>query len=506
MLTPNASTPSVPEPTGPGPGLGSGVSSECITISVAENNLNKLTDNSNETKSNAKKKSYKKPTTPSTRKLLPCKDRLYDPNKHCGVWPSDQDKPCTRSLTCKTHSLTLRRAVKGRIKIFDELLAEHREAKEAALRAQGIEVKPTKKAILKQQQLLKTSQLKTEPNQQLMISDNNSQQQTRPQLFSESDLGLVKSQTIIPTNVNTITNTNSLLTSVSTPLSMTETVKWPQSHHNLNQIHSHPNGMYMSCHPRPAAVCYHNMRSVGQQTRLNCRNSDLTYASLRSLFNSPSIVSKIANNTKCSSASSPLSVKSPLRNSNQTFPPTKKLCPSIKTEFSPQSDALSDPYNFPDATNPNTMTNNAFTYIKPKTTIAKSPSKKKKKSDINPTLDNSSLLSNGQLLHLSTTNKTIGTNSQKKNLNKKTTNNSHTTSSSTSIPVNSSNDNTITLNNSNSDQQLLYYPSTSLVSEVPHRNLNVRLYLFISFLSVHSFNPFINLIHLFSKGYSVEFH
>lgn len=35
-------------------------------------------------------------------------------------------KPCTRSLTCKTHSLTQRRAVQGRRKRFDVLLAEHK--------------------------------------------------------------------------------------------------------------------------------------------------------------------------------------------------------------------------------------------------------------------------------------------------------------------------------------------------------------------------------------------
>jgi hypothetical protein len=28
-------------------------------------------------------------------------DREFDPNKHCGVWMTDVQKPCTRSLTCK---------------------------------------------------------------------------------------------------------------------------------------------------------------------------------------------------------------------------------------------------------------------------------------------------------------------------------------------------------------------------------------------------------------------
>lgn len=64
-------------------------------------------------------------------KLLPCKDREFDANKHCGVKVTVDSKPCTRSLTCKTHALSLRRAVAGRRKPFDELLKDHRAAKEA---------------------------------------------------------------------------------------------------------------------------------------------------------------------------------------------------------------------------------------------------------------------------------------------------------------------------------------------------------------------------------------
>ncbi|XP_021176263.2 ataxin-7-like protein 1 isoform X1 [Fundulus heteroclitus] len=71
--------------------------------------------------------------------------RVFDPDKHCGVPDPETKRSCTRSLTCKTHSLTQRRAVPGRSRPFDVLLAEHkglakeREAlkekeKEAALR------------------------------------------------------------------------------------------------------------------------------------------------------------------------------------------------------------------------------------------------------------------------------------------------------------------------------------------------------------------------------------
>ncbi|XP_076153180.1 ataxin-7-like protein 1 isoform X2 [Alosa pseudoharengus] len=52
--------------------------------------------------------------------------RIFDPNKHCGVLDPETKRACTRSLTCKTHSLTHRRAVPGRKKDFDVLLAEHK--------------------------------------------------------------------------------------------------------------------------------------------------------------------------------------------------------------------------------------------------------------------------------------------------------------------------------------------------------------------------------------------
>uniref|UniRef100_A0A8C9FEN4 Ataxin 7 n=1 Tax=Pavo cristatus TaxID=9049 RepID=A0A8C9FEN4_PAVCR len=50
----------------------------------------------------------------------------FDPDIYCGVIDVETKKPCTRSLTCKTHSLTQRRAVQGRRKRFDVLLAEHK--------------------------------------------------------------------------------------------------------------------------------------------------------------------------------------------------------------------------------------------------------------------------------------------------------------------------------------------------------------------------------------------
>ncbi|XP_061687324.1 ataxin-7 isoform X2 [Syngnathoides biaculeatus] len=53
-------------------------------------------------------------------------EREFNPDIHCGVVDVTARKTCTRSLTCKTHSLSQRRAVPGRRKRFDTLLAEHK--------------------------------------------------------------------------------------------------------------------------------------------------------------------------------------------------------------------------------------------------------------------------------------------------------------------------------------------------------------------------------------------
>jgi hypothetical protein len=44
----------------------------------------------------------------------------------------ENSRPCTRSLTCKLHPLSSRRAVSGRNKHFDELLAGHLASKDVS--------------------------------------------------------------------------------------------------------------------------------------------------------------------------------------------------------------------------------------------------------------------------------------------------------------------------------------------------------------------------------------
>ncbi|XP_018540668.1 ataxin-7-like protein 1 isoform X2 [Lates calcarifer] len=71
-------------------------------------------------------KKHQNGTKTSSRSHKRLSGRVFDPNKHCGVQDPETKRPCTRSLTCKTHSLTHRRAVPGRRKNFDVLLAEHK--------------------------------------------------------------------------------------------------------------------------------------------------------------------------------------------------------------------------------------------------------------------------------------------------------------------------------------------------------------------------------------------
>lgn len=71
-------------------------------------------------------KKHQNGTKTSSRSHKRLSGRVFDPNKHCGVQDPESKRQCTRSLTCKTHSLTHRRAVPGRRKHFDILLAEHK--------------------------------------------------------------------------------------------------------------------------------------------------------------------------------------------------------------------------------------------------------------------------------------------------------------------------------------------------------------------------------------------
>ncbi|XP_034939527.1 ataxin-7-like protein 1 isoform X2 [Chelonus insularis] len=92
------------------------------------------------------------------------KDREYDPDRHCGVWNEETGKPCTRSLTCKAHTVSLRRTVIGRSKSFDKLLADHRAAKEFPNRTSKVTVTGTVTVSTASTGLGSTGSLGAEPD------------------------------------------------------------------------------------------------------------------------------------------------------------------------------------------------------------------------------------------------------------------------------------------------------------------------------------------------------
>ncbi|XP_022188547.2 ataxin-7 [Nilaparvata lugens] len=65
----------------------------------------------------------------SRQNLRKMKGKVFDVDKHCGVFTEDL-KHCTRSLTCRRHSALLKRMIEGRSKSFDQLLADHKAAKD----------------------------------------------------------------------------------------------------------------------------------------------------------------------------------------------------------------------------------------------------------------------------------------------------------------------------------------------------------------------------------------
>lgn len=66
-----------------------------------------------------------KSTVASSRPRL----KAVNLDKHCGVPTGPLLEPCTRVLTCKGHSIKLKRQVKGRSKPFDQLLSRTQRKK-----------------------------------------------------------------------------------------------------------------------------------------------------------------------------------------------------------------------------------------------------------------------------------------------------------------------------------------------------------------------------------------
>ncbi|XP_015113406.1 ataxin-7-like protein 1 [Diachasma alloeum] len=123
-----------------GSNISSGVSASA-TAPVPSSPVKSPGNNSSVSNTTTSNNGTKRKRLKADRGLL--KDREYDPDRHCGVWNEETGKPCTRSLTCKAHTVSLRRTVAGRSKSFDKLLAEHRASKDLPNRTSKITVTGT---------------------------------------------------------------------------------------------------------------------------------------------------------------------------------------------------------------------------------------------------------------------------------------------------------------------------------------------------------------------------
>jgi hypothetical protein len=182
--------------------------------------------------------------------------REYHPDKHCGVWDNESKRHCTRALTCKSHSVLLKRKIPGRSKSFDDLVQQHKAQKEAQqvaaaayagtqqqMRAAsrpppGVVASATVESVLNSI---------TEPNpidHRFPLPNNG----MRPKINTYvSALGHGAKMTAVATTVNG--SKKSLLCLTSPP--------------PLGAKESDENVIYTTDHPKPLAVCTFGGRRVG---------------------------------------------------------------------------------------------------------------------------------------------------------------------------------------------------------------------------------------------------
>ncbi|XP_051976920.1 ataxin-7-like protein 1 isoform X2 [Xyrauchen texanus] len=183
--------------------------------------------------------------------------RVFDPNKHCGVLDQETKRPCTRSLTCKTHSLTNRRAVPGRRKHFDILLAEHKgcakekevgQKKEVQAGSQSVHLTQSHETALSLSASCPNG--KTTPTLKLRLANSH--------IHRVSGIGpVVLSSTPVPP-LPPETASSWQRCSGDTHLSSDE------GETDLSEESEKPSWHYSTHHPRPMSCCAFSSRMMGR--------------------------------------------------------------------------------------------------------------------------------------------------------------------------------------------------------------------------------------------------
>ncbi|KAM8974652.1 ataxin-7-like protein 1 isoform 2-T2 [Pelodytes ibericus] len=207
-------------------------------------------------------KKHQNGTKSSNKPYKRLSEREFDPNKHCGVLDPETKKPCTRSLTCKTHSLSHRRAVPGRKTQFDILLAEHKA------RSREKEVTKDKEHP---QSTRETHQNQPTPAQE-QSSGPSANSVQEPKVTSPAKARPANSVLLRPSSANSINSTNSSNHSAFVPEPPVNSTSGDMAS-RLSSDEGEIDGVeeaekldcyYSGHHPKPLAFCSFGSRLMGR--------------------------------------------------------------------------------------------------------------------------------------------------------------------------------------------------------------------------------------------------
>ncbi|XP_063094185.1 ataxin-7-like protein 1 isoform X11 [Cavia porcellus] len=294
-------------------------------------------------------KKHQNGTKNSNKPYRRLSEREFDPNKHCGVLDPETKKPCTRSLTCKTHSLSHRRAVPGRRKQFDLLLAEHKA------KSREKEVK----------EHLLTSTREIFPSQPGPVQDSlpgsSGSSGPEPKVTSPAKPRLPNSVIPRPSSANSISSSASSNHSTYTP----EPALPPAGSDLSSRLSSDEGEMdgadepekldcqFSTHHPRPLAFCSFGSRLMGRGYYVFDRRWDRFRFALNSMvekhLNSqmwkkipPAADSPLPSPAAHTSTPVPASVLQPFSNPSAVYLPSAPISSRLTSSYIMTSAMLSD--------------------------------------------------------------------------------------------------------------------------------------------------------------------
>nr|XP_020840218.1 ataxin-7-like protein 1 isoform X1 [Phascolarctos cinereus] len=290
--------------------------------------------------------------TKSNKPYKRLSEREFDPNKHCGVLDPETKKPCTRSLTCKTHSLNHRRAVPGRKKQFDILLAEHK-------------ARSREKEVSKDKEHLPSSTRETHQNQPIPAQDSllGSSMNSGPELKVASPAKSRPPNSVLPrpssaNSINSTTSSNHSGYAPELPLpsiggDLASRLSSDEGEMDGTEETEKLDCHYSSHHPRPLGFCSFGSRLMGRGYYVFDRRWDRFRFALNSMvekhLNSqmwkkipPAADSPMPSPATHITTPVPASVLQPFSNPNAVYLPSAPISSRITSSYIMTSAMLSN--------------------------------------------------------------------------------------------------------------------------------------------------------------------